>query len=93
MRQSAILLNTARGDIVDEKALAESLATGDIGAAGLDVYENEPAIEPRLMGLDNVVLLPHLGSATRETRSAMGHRMVDNLVDFFAGRDPRDRVV
>lgn len=92
MRQTAILINTARGDIVDEAALAEALTNGAIGAAGLDVYEQEPAIDPRLLKLDNVVLLPHLGSATKETRSAMGHRMIDNLVDFFAGRVPHDRV-
>lgn len=92
MRQSAVLVNTARGDIVDERALAEALKAGVIGAAGLDVYENEPTIDPGLCALGNVVLLPHLGSATRGTRSAMGHRMVDNLADFFAGREPRDRV-
>lgn len=92
MRQSAILINTARGDIVDEAALAEALAHGAIGAAGLDVYEKEPQIDSCLLDLDNVTLLPHLGSATMETRSAMGHRMIDNLVDFFAGRQPRDRV-
>lgn len=93
MRQSAVLVNTARGDVVDEAALAEALQDGTIRGAGLDVYEGEPKIHPRLLDLDNVVLLPHLGSATQETRSAMGHRMLDNLVDFFAGREPRDRVV
>lgn len=92
MGSSAILINTARGDIVHETALAEALTGGALGAAGLDVYEREPAIDPRLLKLDNVVLLPHLGSATKETRSAMGHRMIDNLVDFFADRVPRDRV-
>lgn len=92
MQESAILVNTARGDIVDEHALADSLEARVIAAAGLDVYEKEPAIVERLTGLDNVILLPHLGSATRETRSAMGHRMVDNLLEFFAGRAPRDRV-
>ena len=93
MRQGSILINTARGDIVDDAALANALTNGTLGAAGLDVYEQEPAIEPRILNLENVVLLPHLGSATRATRSAMGHRMIDNLVDFFAGRVPRDRVV
>lgn len=92
MRPSAVLVNTARGDIVDEGFLAEALAKGTIGAAGLDVYEQEPRIDPRLQDLDNVVMLPHLGSATRGTRSAMGHRMIDNLVEFFAGLKPRDRV-
>jgi glyoxylate reductase len=92
MRRSAVLVNTARGDVVDEAALAEALREGLIRAAGLDVYEREPVIDPCLLELENVVLLPHLGSATRETRSAMGHRMADNLEDFFAGREPRDRV-
>lgn len=93
MRRTAILINTARGDIVNESALAKALADGTIAGAGLDVYEREPTIDPGLLVLQNVVLLPHLGSATQETRSAMGHRMIDNLVDFFAGREPRDRVV
>lgn len=93
MRRSAFLINTARGDVVDEGALAEALAKGEIAGAGLDVYEREPCIHGPLLNLDNVVLLPHLGSATRETRSAMGHRMLDNLVEYFAGREPRDRVV
>jgi len=87
------LINTARGNVVDEAALALALRNGTLGAAGLDVYEKEPAIESGLFELENVVLLPHLGSATEETRSAMGNRMVDNLVEFFAGRPPRDRVV
>lgn len=86
------LINTARGNIVDEAALVQALKSGALGAAGLDVYEREPAIDAGLLDLENVVLLPHLGSATRETRSAMGHRMIDNLVDFFAGRKPRDQV-
>ncbi len=87
------LINTARGNVVDEAALAQALGNGTLGAAGLDVYEREPAIEAGLLELENAVLLPHLGSATQETRSAMGNRMVDNLVEFFAGRPPRDRVV
>ena len=92
MRPSTILINTARGNIVDEAALAEALKKGKLAGAGLDVYEREPKIDSSLLDLDQVVLLPHLGSATQETRSAMGHRMVDNLVEFFAGRKPRDRV-
>jgi glyoxylate reductase len=92
MRPSAVLVNTARGGIVDEKVLAEALAQGTLAGAGLDVYEQEPRIDARLQDLDNVVMLPHLGSATYGTRSAMGHRMIDNLVQFFAGREPRDRV-
>jgi lactate dehydrogenase-like 2-hydroxyacid dehydrogenase len=89
---NSALINTARGNVVDEAALAVALKSGVLGAAGLDVYEREPAIEAGLLGLENVVLLPHLGSATQETRSAMGNRMVDNLVEFFAGQPPRDRV-
>jgi lactate dehydrogenase-like 2-hydroxyacid dehydrogenase len=92
MRRSAILVNTARGDVVDEGALIEALRRGTIAAAGLDVYEHEPTVPPELLGLENVVLLPHQGSATVETRTAMGHRAVDNLVAFFAGSEPPDRV-
>ena len=93
MRPDAILVNTARGEVVDEGALAEALSLGRIAAAGLDVYEAEPRVTPALMGMENVVLLPHLGSATHETRAAMGHRVVDNLDAFFAGENPPDRVV
>ena len=92
MRPGAVLINTARGDIVDEAALASALAAGTIAGAGLDVYANEPRVAPELLALENVVLLPHLGSATREARLAMGHRAVDNLLAFFAGRDAPDRV-
>jgi lactate dehydrogenase-like 2-hydroxyacid dehydrogenase len=92
MKPTAILVNTARGTVVDEAALAEALAAGRIAATGLDVYEREPAIEPRLLKLGNVVLLPHLGSATLETRTAMGLRAAENLDAFFAGAAPPDRV-
>ena len=92
MPRHAVLINTARGALIDEAALARALANGVLRAAGLDVYENEPAVNPALLELDNVVLLPHLGSATVETRSAMGMRMLANLTDHFAGRKPRDRV-
>jgi lactate dehydrogenase-like 2-hydroxyacid dehydrogenase len=92
MRQSAFLINTARGDIVDERALAEALSTHQIRGAGLDVYEGEPRIARELLELDNVVLLPHLGSATVESRVAMGRRALGNLRDFFAGRRPPDQV-
>lgn len=91
MRPGAILINTARGDIVDTPALIAALRSGRI-AAGLDVYEGEPAIPPELCALDNVVLLPHLGSATVATREAMGHCAVDNLVAFFSGADCPNRV-
>lgn len=92
MRPGAILVNTARGDVVDEVALAAALRAGQIAGAGLDVYTNEPSIHPQLLDLENVVLLPHLGSATTQTRIAMGMRAIDNLVAFFAGEDPPDRV-
>jgi len=92
MPSHAILINTARGDVVDEPALAEALKAKRIAGAGLDVFEREPTVTPALLGLDNVVLLPHLGSATTDTRVAMGERALDNLVQFFAGKAPRDRV-
>ena len=92
MKPSAILINSARGDIVDEQALVSALKSGTITAAGLDVYENEPRVTEELLGMENVVLLPHLGSATRETRVAMGMRVLENVEAFFAGRPPPDRV-
>lgn len=81
------LINTARGDIVDEAALAQALGAGTLAGAGLDVYEREPVVHEALLGLDNVVLLPHLGSATAQTRAAMGWRVVANLDAYLAG-DP-----
>lgn len=92
MRRSAFLVNTSRGDVVDEHALAQALCSGALAGAALDVFEGEPSVTPALLGLENVVLLPHLGSATTEARVAMGHRAVDNLVAFFEGQPPRDRV-
>ncbi len=93
MRRNAFLINTARGDIVDETALVEALSDGTIAGAGLDVYEREPEITPELLRMENVVLFPHLGSATLETRIAMGRRAVENLRLFFSGAPLRDRVV
>jgi lactate dehydrogenase-like 2-hydroxyacid dehydrogenase len=93
MRRSAFLINTARGDVVDEAALVEALKSGAIAGAGLDVYEREPEVSPPLLAMENVVLLPHLGSATRETRVAMGMRALENLRLFFSGAPLRDRVV
>jgi lactate dehydrogenase-like 2-hydroxyacid dehydrogenase len=93
MRRSAYLINTARGDVVDEAALVEALSDGTIAGAGLDVYEREPQIAPALLTMENVVLLPHLGSATTETRVAMGMRALENLRLFFSGAPLRDRVV
>lgn len=92
MKPTAILINTARGSVVNEAELAEALRNGVIWAAGLDVYEGEPAISAELRALDNVVLLPHLGSATIETRTAMGMRAADNIDQFARGDVPGDRV-
>lgn len=92
MRPGAVLVNTARGDVVDTDALARALAEGRIAAAGLDVYPHEPEVPAALLALENVVLLPHLGSATAETRVAMGLRMLANLHAFFAGGTPPDLV-
>lgn len=88
MRDDAVLINTARGPVVDEAALVNALREGFIGAAGLDVYENEPEVHPGLLTLDNVVLLPHLGSATVETRTAMAQLAARNVVEVLAGRPP-----
>ncbi|MGE0725111.1 MAG: 2-hydroxyacid dehydrogenase [Alphaproteobacteria bacterium] len=90
--KGAILVNTARGPVLDDAAVVAGLRSGQIAAAGLDVYDGEPAVPPDYVALDNVVLLPHLGSATTETRVAMGNRALDNLDAYFAGRSPADRV-
>lgn len=92
MRRGAFLINTARGDVVDPKALVAALQNGTIAGAGLDVYEGEPKVQEELLSMENVVLLPHLGSASLETRVAMGMRVLENLKAFFAGKEPRDRV-
>jgi glyoxylate reductase len=89
MKRTAVLVNTARGPIVDEAALAEGLRAGEIFAAGLDVYEREPEVPEALLDLDNVTLLPHLGSATEETRTAMGLLAVENLLAGLSGQRPR----
>jgi glyoxylate reductase len=89
MKPTAVLVNTARGPLVDEAALASALRAGEIFAAGLDVFEREPEVEKALLDLDNVTLLPHLGSATVETRAAMGLFAVENLLNGVAGRRPR----
>jgi len=88
MKPSAVLINAARGPIVDERALAEALAAGRIAAAGLDVYEHEPRVEPGLLNLDNVVLVPHLGSATVETRTAMAELAARNVISVLSGQGP-----
>lgn len=88
----AIVINTARGTLVDDDALIAGLKAGKPAAAGLDVFNNEPDIDPRYKDLANTFLLPHIGSATAETRDAMGFRACDNLDAFFAGKEPKDRV-
>jgi glyoxylate reductase len=93
MRDEAVLVNTARGPLVDEAALARALRAGEIAGAALDVYEREPAVEPALLALENVVLTPHLGSATREAREAMGMLCVEALRGvLIEGRCPRNAV-
>ena len=93
MHRDAIVVNTSRGGVIDDDALVVALKSGAIAAAGLDVYNGEPdAIHPGYRELDNCFLLPHIGSATVETRDAMGFRAIDNLVAIFSGREPGDRV-
>ena len=94
MKKTAVLINTSRGPVVDEAALAEALRDGTIGGAGLDVYEREPEVDEALLGLENVVLSPHLGSATRDTRIAMGMLCVDALrAVLLEDRTPSNVVV
>ena len=88
----SIFVNAARGALVDDDALVDALTSGKLRAAGLDVFNNEPKVDPRLIALTNTFLLPHIGSATAETRDAMGFRALDNLDAYFAGKEPRDRV-
>jgi len=88
----AIVVNASRGVVVDDDALIAALKSGKLTAAGLDVYNNEPDIHPEYRKLPNVFLMPHIGSATKETRIAMGFRALDNLDAVFAGKEPRDRV-
>lgn len=88
--EGAIIINTARGDIVDDGSVIAALESGKLAAAGLDVFKGEPNIDPRYRGLDTVFMLPHIGSATPGTRSAMGHKCIDNLEQFFRGERPTD---
>ena len=88
MKRSAYLINTARGPVVDEEALAWAMQNHLLAGAALDVYENEPAVHPDLLALDNVLLVPHLGSATRETRTAMADLAAENVLAVLAGRPP-----
>ena len=93
MKKTAFIINTARGDIIDEKALVNALNQNEIAGAGLDVFETEPNLPSELKTLENVVSYPHLGSATSETRIAMGNTAIDNTLAFFAGNDLPNKVV
>ncbi len=93
MKPGVVFVNTARGRLVDENALIEALNSEHIAAAGLDVFQTEPGGNPAFAPCPNLLMLPHLGSSTRETRKAMGDRALDNVDAFFAGREPRDRLV
>ena len=92
MKRGAFLINTARGDVVDEAALVKALHDGPLAGVGLDVYEHEPKVHQELLRMERVVLAPHLGSASRETRVAMGMRVLKNLQAFFEGQSPPDQV-
>jgi Lactate dehydrogenase and related dehydrogenases len=92
MKPTAFLINTSRGPVIDEKALVEVLRARKIGGAGLDVYENEPSLTPGLTELDNVILLPHVGSGTLETRIKIGTLAVENLIAGLEGRKPPNLV-
>jgi glyoxylate reductase len=93
LRPHAIIVNTARGEVIDEAAMANMLAAGELGGAGLDVYEHEPAINPKLLKLPNVVLLPHMSSATVEGRIDMGEKVIINIRAFLDGHRPPDRII
>ncbi|MGE4062382.1 MAG: 2-hydroxyacid dehydrogenase [Rhodospirillaceae bacterium] len=93
MKSSAYIINTARGEIVDEEALIRMLEAGDLAGAGLDVFEHEPAVNPKFLSLKNVILLPHMGSATIEGRINMGEKVIINIRAFCDGHTPPDRVL
>lgn len=93
MKQDAYVINTGRGDLIDEEALITALEAGAIGGAGLDVYANEPQVDPRLLALPNVMLMPHLGSATIEGRSAAGEKVIANIRFWADGHRPPDQVL
>jgi glyoxylate reductase len=93
MKPTAVLINTARGPVVDEQALVQALESGWIAAAGLDVFEQEPRVHPGLLGLANVVLLPHLGSATRKSRLSMARLAAQGAISVLFGQEPAHRVV
>ena len=93
MKPSAVIVNTSRGEVIDENALARGLRAGELAGAGLDVYEQGVAVNPRLRELPNVVLLPHMGSATLEGRIEMGEKVIINIKTFADGHRPPDQVV
>ncbi|MEQ8698483.1 MAG: D-glycerate dehydrogenase [Bauldia litoralis] len=93
MKPHAIIVNTARGEVIDENALVRMLSKGELAGAGLDVFEHEPAVSPKLLDLENVVLLPHMGSATIEGRIDMGEKVIINIKTFIDGHKPPDRVI
>lgn len=93
MKPDAYIVNTARGEVIDEAALARALKAGELAGAGLDVFEREPAVNPDLVGLPNVILLPHMGSATIEGRVEMGEKVIINIKTFADGHRPPDRVI
>lgn len=93
MKPGACLINTARGDLVDQEALIAALASGNLGGAGLDVYAEEPSVDPRLLAIPNVMTLPHIGSATREGRAESGHKVIANIRVWADGHRPPDQVL
>ncbi|MEM8987760.1 MAG: D-glycerate dehydrogenase [Pseudomonadota bacterium] len=93
LKPDCIIINTARGEVIDEAAMTEMLIAGELGGAGLDVFEHEPAVDPKLRDLPNVLLMPHLGSATVESRVEMGEKVLINIRIFFDGHKPPDRVI
>ena len=93
MKSSAYIVNTARGEVIDENTLARMLVAGELACAGLDVFEHEPAVNPKLLKQKNVVLLPHMGSATIEGRIDMGEKVIVNIKTFADGHKPPDRVI
>ena len=93
MKPTAIIVNTARGEVIDENAMVRMLRAEELAGAGLDVYEHEPQVNPKLLELDNVVLLPHIGSATLEGLIEMGEKVLINIKTFADGHKPPDRVL
>jgi glyoxylate reductase len=93
MKPTAIIVNTARGEVIDENAMVRMLKAGELAGAGLDVYEHEPQVNPKLLELDSVMLLPHMGSATLEGRIEMGEKVLINIKTFADGHKPPDRVL